>query len=283
MLRLFFVVFAGILGAVVGSFLNVCIYRLPRQCMSIMRPGSRCPRCRTPIRWYWNIPILSWVALGGRCATCKEPISARYPLVELLTALVFAYVALVSFAGTIQSPTWQEIGFFFAKSSLMAMLIATTFIDIDYRIVPDEISLTGIVLGLLFSAALPAMQERPDVVSNPHLGSFLAAVLGAFVGAASIFVAGVMGKVLFRKESMGMGDVKFMAMVGAFLGWKAALLSFLIACFIGSFFGIAIRLVTKEQYIAFVPYLASGATIMLFWGNHVLSFIERYIFHQVPL
>jgi leader peptidase (prepilin peptidase)/N-methyltransferase len=190
---------------------------------------------------------------------------------------------MVSFSGTGQSPTWEEIGFFLAKSSLMAMLIATTIIDIDYRIVPDQISLTGIVLGLLFSAALPSLQDRPVAVADAHSGSFLAAVLGVFVGGASIFVAGVLGKLLFRKESMGMGDVKFMGMVGAFLGWKAALLSFLIACFIGSFFGIAIRIVTKEQYIAFVPYLAGGAVIMLFWGNHVLFFISQYIFHQVPL
>ncbi|MDQ7778691.1 MAG: prepilin peptidase [Planctomycetota bacterium] len=281
--RTFFIVYAGLLGAVVGSFLNVCIYRLPRQCMSILRPGSRCPRCRTPIRWYQNIPILSYLALGGRCATCKAPISLRYPLVELLTGLIFAAIAMDVLVVPGPFPTSNEIGRFFANSTLVAMLLATTIIDLDHRIVPDEISLSGLVIGFVFSLLLPSMHGTGLISGSEHLGAFLSAALGAGAGAGVVFAAGLLGKLLFKKEAMGLGDVKLMAMVGAFLGWKFVLLAFLLACFFGSIFGIVLRLVTRDQYIAFVPYLALGSAVMLFWGHHVLGFVSRHVLRSIPV
>ncbi len=204
---------AAVLGALVGSFLNVVIARLPAG-ESIVHPGSRCPACQTPIRWYQNIPIFSWLALRGRCASCRSPIALRYPMVELLTAVVFWAVA-VRFG-----PSWGTlVGWFFVGG-----LIVVTFVDLDIWEIPDEISLPGIVLGCLF---------RPLVFDVPWWSGLAGAAVGvALLGGIRWFY------LVFRDvEGMGLGDVKLIGMIGAFVGIGGILPVILVASISGTIIG----------------------------------------------
>lgn len=280
--RLILFVWTGLLGLLVGSFLNVCIFRLPRNCMSVVKPRSRCPRCRTLIAWYDNIPVLSWLLLGRKCRHCRVPISARYAGVELLTAALYLVASWrILYGGAATRPD-QQAALFVLHAWFLGALVASTFIDLEFRILPDEITLPGVVVGLVWSAAFPAVLHATDVPRrpdwNPHLASLLASGLGAFVGGGAIWAVGVLGKLLFRKEAMGFGDVKFMAMIGAVLGWHGVLLTFLLACLIGSVYGIGKRLVTGTMgYVPFGPFLSAGALGMLFGSEWVDRGIRAYI------
>lgn len=254
-----FIVF--IFGALLGSFLNVCIYRMPKG-ESIVLPPSHCPKCNKNICWCHNIPILSYVALGGKCAFCHERISLRYPLVEILNASLFALL-FVTFGLSVK---------FFIYSALTSALIVITFIDIDTYEIPDSISLGGLVLGLAFSAIFPAMFSTDSRVS-----SFLSSVIGALVGGAAIYATGVFGKILFRKEAMGGGDVKLMAMIGAILGWKLVLFTYFIAPIFGATGGILLKIKDGRDTIAYGPYLSLAAIISIFFGNRLLN----YLFYRI--
>jgi len=252
--------FVFLFGLCVGSFLNVCIYRMGRE-QSVVRPGSRCPKCQKPIRWYDNIPLLSYVLLRGRCRDCGARIAFRYFLIEFLTGALF--IAL-----------WVRYGLgpaFFIYALFGSGLIVATFVDFDFRVIPDEISLGGIVAGLVLSGLFPQMHyARTPLVG---LGRSL---LGILVGGGTLWVLGIIGDFLFKKESMGGGDIKLLAMVGAFLGWKMALLALPLASVIGAVVGIIAKIRTRESEIAFGPYLSMGALAGLFWGPQILSYIFYY-------
>ena len=275
---LYFFVFG--LGLCVGSFLNVCVYRLPRE-MSLVRPGSHCPSCNEPISWYDNIPVLSWVRLGGLCRRCGVLISPRYLLIELLTGLVFVwtYAAHRAAPGTVPLSTVPALG---AYVVLASALIASSFIDIERMVIPDEIAIGGMYVGPVLCAIWPGIIEHDALLTrwllraagaggSQHLAGLAASVIGMGVGAAVIYGAAVFGKVLFRKEAMGFGDVKFMGMVGAFIGWQGALLAFFVACILGAVVGLALLVRRRDTHIPFGPYLAAGTLLAMLHKGAVLS------------
>lgn len=239
-----------IFGAMVGSFLNVCIHRLPKE-ESIVRPGSHCPKCKTPIRFYDNIPLLSYLLLGGKCRHCKAPISIQYPIVEAITALS-SFFLFITFGVSLS---------FFYYFSFVAALIAITVIDLYHQIIPDVISLPGIVIGLLGSLVIPQI-------------TFWSSLIGVISGGGSLFLVATVYQWLFKREGMGGGDVKLLAMIGAFLGWKAVILTIFLSSFIGSIIGITVMLIKGKDFkyaIPFGPFLALGAVISLFWGENLIS------------
>ena len=206
----FFALVAFGLGAIVGSFLNVCIYRIPAG-LSVVTPGSRCGSCGTPIKWYHNIPILSWVLLRGRAACCHAKFSIRYPAIELLTGLFFLWSWLA------HPPLIAGIGMLFAS-----ILIATTFIDLDHMIIPLRFSIGGMFLGVLLSIACPSLHgvEETGIVGMLKGGVF--SVIGVLVGSAIIYWIRLLAEIALGKEAMGEGDVMFMGCIGAFCGWQGA-------------------------------------------------------------
>jgi leader peptidase (prepilin peptidase)/N-methyltransferase len=283
----FIIIWAFAIGTFVGSFLNVCIYRIPRKCLSIWKPlFSMCPSCLKTIRWYDNIPLLSYMALRGRCRFCGAKIAFRYFVVEALTGFLFALVA----SRYLAEGGWSG-PLAITYAAFIAALIVCTFIDIDFRIIPDAVDLKGIVAAPLLSLLIPAMHERdlPDVLgllhrlsvrnesvlevaSSTHIRSLVASLFGIFVGAGIIYAIGVLGKIVFRKEAMGFGDVKFMGMIGGFLGWKGVIIGLLLACVLGALLGILIKFSTKESYIPFGPFLSLGALITLLYREEVVYF-----------
>lgn len=242
--------FVFILGALIGSFLNVCIYRIPAG-ESIVTPPSRCPNCGSFIRWYQNIPVFSYLVLGGKCGSCRVRISWRYPFIEALTGALFV---LVYFSFDFSAATvvyWL----------LVAALVVITFIDLDHQIIPDVISLPGIIIGFLCSFAIPWL-------------SWSDSLLGILLGGGSLWLVAVLYEFLTKKEGMGGGDIKLLAMLGAFLGWKAILPIIFISSLVGSLVGVPLMLVKKADSklaIPFGPFLALGALIYLFWGQKLIS------------
>ncbi len=237
-------------GAMVGSFLNVCIYRLPKE-ESIVRPGSHCPKCKTPIQFYDNIPLLSYLLLGGKCRHCKAPISIQYPIVETITALS-SFFLFITFGVSLS---------FIYYFLFVAALIIITVIDLYYQTIPDVISVPGIVIGLLGSLIILQI-------------TFWASLIGIISGGGSLFLVATVYQWLFKREGMGGGDVKLLAMIGAFLGWKAVILTILLSSFIGSIIGIAVMLIKGKDFkyaIPFGPFLALGAVISLFWGEQLID------------
>ncbi len=278
--------FACLLGAFVGSFLNVCIYRLPRENLHIFRPAwSRCTFCLTTIRWYDNIPILSWLLLGRKCRDCRSPIAVLYPLIEALTAALFALVAwLVIHRHAELSLPWQQGVLFAVQAYLIGCLIVSTFIDLELRIIPDELTFIGMILAPIAGCAFPFLYpgRLPDHTSasvagmlfsycpslytflstHPHVQGLSEALLGMAVGGFSVWGVGFLGRIAFRKEAMGLGDVKYMAFLGGFLGWKGILVTFVLAAILGAVCGILAYLATRDRTMAFGPYLSIGALVM---------------------
>src|SRR4030042_5420410 len=220
MLDLFSVIF----GALIGSFLNVCICRLPRE-ESIVTPGSHCPQCNNPIRCYDNVPVLSYLLLRGKCRHCGKPISIHYPVVEGVTALS-SWVLFTTYG-----PSLSYL-FFFA---FVAALIVITVIDLQHQIIPDVISIPGMGVGLLGSLLLP------------HL-SFLNSLGGLLLGGGSLFLVATIYQWLFKREGMGGGDVKLLGMIGAFLGWKAVILTILLSSLVGSLIGILVMVLKGKDF-----------------------------------
>jgi leader peptidase (prepilin peptidase)/N-methyltransferase len=258
-------IFMFVLGAVIGSFLNVCIVRMPHE-QSIVRPGSHCPKCKSPVKWYDNIPMLSYFFLGGKCRSCKTKISFRYVFVELLTAITFVLLYLYYGLNDILVP------YLF----MVCCFIVATFVDFAHRIIPDEISIGGMIAGLIFSFIFPTLHgfnpnDLPWIM--PHLKSLGMSLVGLLAGGGIIYLMGVMGDFILKKETMGGGDVKLMAMVGAFLGWKLALLTFFLAPFFGAIFGVIEKIRTKDSAIAYGPFLVLAALISLFYGNDIIRWI----------
>ncbi len=264
-------VIAAIFGLVIGSFLNVCIVRLPAG-RSVAKPASHCPRCRTPIRFYDNIPIISFLLLRGKCRSCGEPISWRYPLVEFLNGLFYYWIM-------------REFGPGGEAVLIMAFcsaMIVVTFIDYDHQIIPDIITLPGMLVGL--SAAPFFMYPLTDALpfrlgallpaSGPYLTAFLNSLIGLLLGAAPLFAIGWLWEKLRHVEAMGGGDVKLMGMVGSFLGWKGALLTIMIGALTGSVVGIlliALKRHKMDKVIPFGPFLVVGALAAAFYGSDIIA------------
>lgn len=227
--RLLWEICALVLGLCIGSFLNVVIARLPAG-LSVVKPRSRCPRCEKGIAWYDNFPVVSWVVLRAKCRSCGLPISPRYPTVELLTGLLA--LALAQRYGV----DWRVLTFL----AFVALLVAIAYIDLDYWIIPDELSITGIVLGLLASLV------------NPDL-TFVDALIGGAAGFASFALVGFVGAKVFRKEALGQGDWFLLAMIGAFLGWKALLPVILLSSLQGAIVGIALIRLDRNRGAAPSP------------------------------
>jgi leader peptidase (prepilin peptidase)/N-methyltransferase len=244
------IVFALAFGLALGSFLNVCIYRLPLK-KSIVRPPSSCPQCGARIRFYDNLPVISYIVLLGRCRHCRALISPRYPLVEIITG--FLSVALFIQFGL--SPTYIFLFFF------SAALIAIAFIDLQHKIIPDVISLPGILLGVAFSF-FPAAGISP-----------LDALIGVVGGGGFLFLVGTVFEKVTGREGMGGGDVKLLAMIGAWMGWRALPYIILISSLTGAVIG-GVSLVISRQgvrsRIPFGPFLALGALLFLFFGNDMM-------------
>jgi leader peptidase (prepilin peptidase) / N-methyltransferase len=247
-------VLAFVLGACVGSFLNVVIHRLPRG-ESLVSPGSHCTSCRTDIAWYDNVPLLGWLLLRGRCRTCSSGISARYPLVELLTGLI-----ALSLHARLGFSLPFLVAFYFACT-----LLAIAYIDLDHQIIPDVLSLPGVVIGL---AAAPLLH------GGTWLEAIQAAALGALLGGGILFAVAWSYERATGREGMGGGDVKLLAMVGAFLGWQGVLLTLLLGSLVGSAIGVSIMIARgsdSKLAIPFGPFLSIGAFVAMFWGGAIVS------------
>ncbi|MBI4437020.1 MAG: prepilin peptidase, partial [Candidatus Omnitrophica bacterium] len=240
-----------IVGSVIGSFLNVCIQRMP-QSESVVFPRSYCPKCKKSIFWYDNIPFLSYLFLKGRCRFCHEPISFQYFLVEFLTAFSFLMLYL----------RFGLTGHFFIYAAWFGSLLVASFIDLKHQIIPDEISLGGLVVGLGVSVLYPFLHGSPS-----RWFSLWDAAIGSLVGGGAIYLIGLFGNFVFKKESMGGGDVKLLAMVGSILGWKLTLLAFFIAPFFGSVVGIILKIRRGAEVIPYGPFLSLGSIVALFWGD----------------
>ncbi|MFH0877396.1 MAG: prepilin peptidase [Candidatus Omnitrophota bacterium] len=247
-------VFVFLFGISIGSFLNVCIYRMGRE-MSIVRPSSHCPQCKKPIPWYDNVPLVSYLVLRGRCRACGAKFSVRYFAVELIMGLLFLAI-FRRFWFTPQA---------FVYAIFTCGLVIATFVDFDFRIIPDEVTLGGIGVGLLLSFIFPSIYHTAS-----HVASLRSSALGVLVGGGVLWILGCVGDFVFKKESMGGGDVKLLAMIGAFLGWSTALMVLPVASCLGAIVGIIIKLRTKESVIAFGPYLSMGALICMFFGGAIL-------------
>ncbi|MBI4249952.1 MAG: prepilin peptidase [Elusimicrobia bacterium] len=239
------------LGLCAGSFLNVVIHRLPLE-ISVVRPGSRCPRCQAPIAFYDNIPILSYILLGARCRRCREPISLRYPLVELLTGGLFAGLAY----------RWDGLWLWIAAVLLAASaLIALSFIDLDTFTIPDALSLGLAGLGLLSSAINPYF-------SGPWSARLLQCLAGALTGFLLTWATAVLGEKIFKKEALGGGDIKLLTGIGALTGWTGAITTLTTACLFGSIYGVVLmsrRRLKRYDPVPFGPFLSLGALINLFY------------------
>ncbi len=246
-------------GACIGSFLNVCIWRLPES-KSIVTPASKCPRCNTPIRFYDNIPIISYIFLKGKCRTCREPISIRYPLVEFLTGLV-AMATTIKFGISVES----LIYFIF-----IAALIVTTFIDIDHQIIPDSISLPGIPIGVLSCLAIDSLQFKDSL-------------LGVLIGGGILFIIAWSYHFFTGKEGMGGGDIKLLAMIGAFTGWKGVLFTIFVSSLTGTIIGVTLMLLARKNLkfaVPFGPFLAIGAVLYVFFGPELISWYYYGLYIQ---
>ena len=342
------------LGAIVGSFLNVCIYRMPLG-LSVMTPPSHCPHCKYSIPWYLNIPLLTWLSLRGKCKNCAAPISPRYFLVELLTGVTFLTCWLVFGR--------QSAGLALVYAVFLSGLITATFIDFEHFIIPDEITIGGTVLGFVVSFFLPRLHGQDSLT-----GGMKASVLGLLVGAGIVYAIVRLGKLMFGRqklalpantkiifsetalhlpdqdipyeelfyrqsdviamqartvelidrcyanvlvrlspkrlridddefdpekvphleavsaeivlprEAMGLGDVKFMAAIGAFLGWQATIFSLMVSSMIGALVGVTLILSGKREWssrLPYGPYIAAAAVIWLFWGREILAAVFR--------
>lgn len=250
---------AAVLGAAVGSFLNVCIYRLPRD-MSIVTPGSHCPGCGVRVRWYDNIPVLAWFLLRGRCRHCGRKISVRYVLVEVTVCLVWVFSA------------WQQAdGVLFCRQAIfLTVLLGIAVTDFETMLIPNAMSAFGALSGLVFAALVP---ETLGAVSM--FDAVFKAGAGALGGGGLMYLTGWIGDRLFRKESLGGGDIKLLAMCGIWLGIQNVVWVFFIAPFIALPFAVAAKWVRGTERIPFGPFLAGSAAIVFFRGTELAGWVWK--------
>jgi len=262
-------IIAFIFGSIVGSFLNVCIYRMPNS-ESVVWPRSHCPKCKKRIPAYDNIPFLSFILLRGKCRFCKGKISLRYPLVEFITASLFLLFFM---------RYGLSYDLFFYLILLSALIIAT-FIDIPHRIIPDEISVGGIIVGFILSSVRGVAVNPLAFSFKPMRNSFLGIILGGGI----IYLTGWLFDIIYFKllkkpaiqgetESMGGGDGKLLAMIGAFLGWQRAVMTFFLAPFFGAAIGIYMLITKKDHTVPYGPFLSLAALISIFWADKIMHLL----------
>ena len=322
-LETFLIVVAFIFGCVWGSFFNVVIHRLPRK-MSIIKPGSHCFSCNAPIAWYDNIPLVSWLVLRGTCRHCGARFSFRYFVVELITGLLFMFV-MMKYVGVLTTKGHVLAG---AVAIVLHWLmvggfVVLTFIDFDHKIIPDSVTIPGMVLGLIASFAVPTLVVRygvtPETVS--HWKGLLQGAIGLVAGAGIMWLIAVLGKAAFKKEAMGGGDLKLMAMIGAYMGWQLVLLILFLSALVGTLVGVSLIIIgtirsrklikplqeildgdpdpkkrdriEKEieqidsqriawsSQIPFGPYIVLGALIAFFFGPDLIHWYFSF-FHRAP-
>ncbi len=258
----------ALLGLIIGSFLNVCIHRIPLE-KSIVSPGSSCPHCGISIGFLDNIPILSFLLLRGKCRACGQRISIQYPIVELFSALAFFECARM----------WMFAPPTYVNSLFLAIIIILVFTDYNHRILPNTITLPGIVAGFLLSPF-----QIPEVYSDlfswkvismlgfensSNVEPWIGAIMGAIIGGGLLYLVAFAYEIVRRRQGLGMGDVKMMAMVGAFIGWRLALLTIFVGSLLGTFVGISLILLRKidtQGKLAFGVFLGIGSALCLFYG-----------------
>jgi leader peptidase (prepilin peptidase)/N-methyltransferase len=275
---IFFSVLSFTWGACIGSFLNVCIYRIPRE-LSVVAPRSFCPHCNKPVPWYLNIPLLSYVMLRGKCRYCSNGISPRYFLVELLTAMLFLVIWL-QFAKTPVAQTlrlvpvddWKLVPVYWL---VVSGLILGTFVDFEHLIIPDRVTLGGIAAGLVFSILVPSLHGETSV-----LRSLMWSAIGVVAGAGSLWLMAMLGKLIFRKDAMGMGDVKLLGAIGAFLGTTSVALTILLSSLAGTVVGVTLIALQKKSLqsrIPYGPYLALAAVVWILWGPNLVGWYLAFV------
>ncbi|MBA4416354.1 MAG: prepilin peptidase [Syntrophus sp. (in: bacteria)] len=238
-----------IFGSIIGSFLNVCIYRIPKG-KSIIRPGSSCPACNTPIKFYDNIPIISYILLKGRCRRCNAPISLKYPAVEVITAVLFLFL-FNKFGFTMEFPVYMLF---------VSLLVVISFIDLELQIIPDILSLGGLVAGFLLAFFRPSF-------------TWLDAIYGIFLGGGILFAIAMGYKLIAKREGMGGGDIKLLGMIGAFCGIKGVVFSLMAGSIIGTIVGIPLMLIKRQgttYAVPFGPFLSLGALLYVFAGEIII-------------
>jgi leader peptidase (prepilin peptidase)/N-methyltransferase len=269
-------VFYTLFGLVVGSFLNVCIYRIPLR-KSIVWPGSGCTQCGTPIKSYDNIQVISWLVLRGKCRSCKTPISIQYPFVELLAGIAFFASARV---WGFSSPT-------FVNSLFLVVIIVLVFTDYHHQILPNVLTIPGTIAGILLSPFqeisfyLGMLEEKAasltGLLDTPLAWPWLGSIIGALFGGGLLYFVAFIYKKLRHRDGLGMGDVKMMMMVGAFLGYRFALLTIFAGALLGSVIGVSMQLSGKadmQTKLAFGVFLGIAAAAALFWG---IPFLNWYL------
>lgn len=252
MIQPWFSIYLTVVGAAVGSFLNVCIYRWPEG-LSVVRPRSRCPVCENPIAWYDNIPIVSWLVLRGRCRHCGTHISVQYPLVELVTALLWLAMSLRS------GPSLEAV----RGGVFLTLLLGIAILDARHRIIPDQLSVLGALAGLGLALA-------------PGGITFRTALLGAVVAYVFMWLIKLGGEAAFRKPALGVGDIHMMAMVGAFVGLSGAILTIMLGSVMGLVIGVPLmslkgRLHFLGTYLPLGTFLALGAAVAYVWGDTLIG------------
>ncbi len=274
-LNTIFLVISFVLGTLIGSFLNVCICRMPHG-QSVIKPRSRCPKCGNGIAWFDNIPILSWLILGARCRYCKEIISWQYPVVEAITGVLFAGVYW-KFGLTLATPVYMLF---------MASMVLVTFIDLTDWTIPNEITFPGIPLGV--GLAVVGM-VYPD--SGLLLRDVFDSILGAVIGGGFLYLIDKVALLVLKKRGMGFGDVKLIALLGAFFGLKAVLFIIFVSCLIGSVVGVIFIMASKRKqqdspdgeenmtghYLPFGPYLAGAGVLFVFFGLEAINLYMNYL------
>lgn len=254
------------LGAAIGSFLNVVVYRLPAG-LSLLYPPSRCPHCLTRLRKRENIPVFGWLRLKGRCAHCKTAIALRYPIVEAITGLLFLAVFFVF------GVSLQTLGYW----AFLSWLLALALIDFDTMTLPNPLTQSGLILGLGFSTIVGFTNQ--DLIGA--IQAFIGSVIGAIVGVWGLDLIAIVASIAFGQQAMGAGDSKLMAMIGAWLGWKLMLIAGFLGCVVGAIVGvgaIAIGRLARRQAMPFGPFLAIGAGLSLFFGEAMLSSYLHLLF-----
>ncbi|MEW6741159.1 MAG: prepilin peptidase [Planctomycetota bacterium] len=279
----------GALGAIVGSFLNVVIYRLPRPGLTITRPRrSFCPNCGAAIRWHDNIPIVSYFILGGRCRSCRQPLALRYLVVEAATAALFLLLVVAhppAESEALGGGSAARLGLLLVYLWVLSAAVAITGIDWDFKIIPDQITLP-LAVGLPFACALlPASQgsacgwvfrQLLDAGLHPSLAAYTSSVGGELVGIFFLWGLVVLFSWILRKQAMGLGDVKYLGVIGGLCGPERALAAFGVACVVGAVVGVPVRLLRGDREIPFGPFLSVGLTLMILAGEPVVDFMLHW-------
>ena len=256
-----------VFGTVVGSFLNVCVWRIPRD-ESLFKPGSHCPKCGAHIAWYDNIPIVSYILLRARCRYCTERISIRYPLIEALTGALF-FCLYLKFSLTVALAVY---------CALVASFIVVTFVDLEHYVIPNRITFGGMGAGVVLSFTAKFIPGDRFIVTNT-----VQALAGGIVFAGILYFLDQLSRLAFKKRGMGGGDVKLAAVIGLFVGLRLVLPVILVASVVGSIIGIVVLAVRRRReddpshYIPFGPYLVLGTIIVLFFGENMLEFWRNMV------